>query len=112
MSQQRQKAELFFFKAEDGIRDYKVTRVQTCALPIWVHVTDADEDGRPGERQPLPPEAGLGVRHGDGAVDFRQGSLSGGFAPAGVFVRVGMFAFHTSMEHWIQFSIRTVNLNL
>src|SRR5256885_5132548 len=31
------KAELlvfFFFQAEDGIRDYKVTGVQTCALPI------------------------------------------------------------------------------
>src|ERR1022692_2165335 len=26
----------FFFQAEDGIRDYKVTGVQTCALPIWV----------------------------------------------------------------------------
>src|SRR5688500_19222110 len=24
----------FFFPAEDGIRDYKVTGVQTCALPI------------------------------------------------------------------------------
>src|SRR5205807_1339346 len=24
----------FFFQAEDGIRDYKVTGVQTCALPI------------------------------------------------------------------------------
>src|SRR5256885_3510105 len=32
----------FFFQAEDGIRDYKVTGVQTCALPIshevgWFH---------------------------------------------------------------------------
>src|SRR6266850_2425902 len=27
-------AVLFFFQAEDGIRDYKVTGVQTCALPI------------------------------------------------------------------------------
>src|SRR6516162_11230284 len=24
----------FFFQAEDGIRDYKVTGVQTCAFPI------------------------------------------------------------------------------
>src|SRR5688500_20391773 len=31
---------LFFFQAEDGIRDYKVTGVQTCALPI-------SPDGRP-----------------------------------------------------------------
>ena len=28
--------EFFFFQAEDGIRDYKVTGVQTCALPISV----------------------------------------------------------------------------
>src|SRR5690606_40825538 len=26
----------FFFQAEDGIRDFHVTGVQTCALPIWV----------------------------------------------------------------------------
>src|SRR2546426_9589754 len=26
--------DIFFFQAEDGIRDYKVTGVQTCALPI------------------------------------------------------------------------------
>src|SRR5689334_19584202 len=26
---------LFFFQAEDGIRDGTVTGVQTCALPIW-----------------------------------------------------------------------------
>src|SRR5256885_13107578 len=25
---------IFFFQAEDGMRDYKVTGVQTCALPI------------------------------------------------------------------------------
>src|SRR5256885_2856393 len=34
----------FFFQAEDGIRDYKVTGVQTCALPICFTV-----DAAPGE---------------------------------------------------------------
>src|SRR5256885_1071305 len=34
---------VFFFKAEDGIRDYKVTGVQTCALPICITLA-----GRPG----------------------------------------------------------------
>src|SRR5256885_2865423 len=29
----------FFFQAEDGIRDYKVTGVQTCALPISLWLT-------------------------------------------------------------------------
>src|SRR2546426_9800352 len=31
----------FFFQAEDGIRDYKVTGVQTCALPISVTLDPA-----------------------------------------------------------------------
>src|SRR5205807_7569023 len=33
----------FFFQAEDGIRDYKVTGVQTCALPISIAGADALE---------------------------------------------------------------------
>src|SRR5437762_9722321 len=35
---------LFFFQAEDGIRDTSVTGVQTCALPIfsnWFGITSA-----------------------------------------------------------------------
>src|SRR5256885_9957246 len=39
---------VFFFQAEDGIRDYKVTGVQTCALPILQHARAAarfDENG-------------------------------------------------------------------
>src|ERR1022692_3379986 len=31
----------FFFQAEDGIRDYKVTGVQTCALPICLRLLRA-----------------------------------------------------------------------
>src|SRR5204863_2148308 len=34
---------VFFFQAEDGIRDLYVTGVQTCALPIWVQWSRADE---------------------------------------------------------------------
>src|SRR2546427_10106191 len=36
---------IFFFQAEDGIRDLTVTGVQTCALPIWIacaKVTEAE----------------------------------------------------------------------
>src|SRR5256885_10736365 len=32
----------FFFQAEDGIRDYKVTGVQTCALPILMRTSGLD----------------------------------------------------------------------
>src|SRR6266566_5909313 len=35
----------FFFQAEDGIRYYKVTGVQTCALPI-LHVREEDWERR------------------------------------------------------------------
>src|SRR5256885_16395679 len=54
----------FFFQAEDGIRDYKVTGVQTCALPIYL--------------RSLPPRAGLPTGHermaarGPGALPRRS----------------------------------------
>src|SRR3989454_12222429 len=34
----------FFFQAEDGIRDYKVTGVQTCALPICREIERRHDD--------------------------------------------------------------------
>src|ERR1022692_3676977 len=40
-------AGVFFFQAEDGIRDYKVTGVQTCALPICVR-RDGDRNSLAG----------------------------------------------------------------
>src|SRR5438034_8955875 len=33
---------IFFFQAEDGIRDHCVTGVQTCALPIYEHAIAQD----------------------------------------------------------------------
>src|SRR5256885_2043318 len=44
----------FFFQAEDGIRDYKVTGVQTCALPILDNARLA-----PGSRPPHPSEVAV-----------------------------------------------------
>src|ERR1039457_2818677 len=43
----------FFFQAEDGIRDYKVTGVQTCALPICGGRVSG-ERGHRGGRRPTP----------------------------------------------------------
>src|SRR6266446_3997242 len=48
----------FFFQAEDGIRDYKVTGVQTCALPIS-----------------MPTQDGLGPDDGYGAKDARAATI-------------------------------------
>mgnify|MGYP000094090689 CR=1 FL=1 len=39
------KVDLFFFQAEDGIRDVAVTGVQTCALPICGSPADSDVVG-------------------------------------------------------------------
>src|SRR5699024_9973650 len=36
--------EIFFFQAEDGIRDRNVTGVQTCALPIYGNIAEAVTD--------------------------------------------------------------------
>src|SRR5438046_10220453 len=43
----------FFFQAEDGIRDWSVTGVQTCALPIYISQWWADHVSRRPPRIPL-----------------------------------------------------------
>src|SRR2546429_6374763 len=45
---------LFFFQAEDGIRDVAVTGVQTCALPICLFI------GRSANAQKRPSPRGAG----------------------------------------------------
>src|SRR5256885_12422730 len=59
---------IFFFQAEDGIRDYKVTGVQTCALPIldpsdrlWIGAdvsVEAPWQQGPGEIWAVSPQSG------------------------------------------------------
>src|SRR3712207_8339272 len=64
---------LFFFQAEDGIRDIGVTGVQTCALPIYAHVAR-----HPAWRRELPEEPphtrnvlrNIGVDLGVGAFEI------------------------------------------
>src|SRR5690606_34387133 len=63
----------FFFQAEDGIRDFHVTGVQTCALPI------SREDGAgygPGRGAGLPGTPGAGAagrRHRGRVCPYRGG---------------------------------------
>src|SRR5256885_9354581 len=65
----------FFFQAEDGIRDYKVTGVQTCALPIYLVLQVAQiglpavgQDGRAGNaarvRQPVTVQHDVASQRG------------------------------------------------
>src|SRR5256885_11620639 len=56
----------FFFQAEDGIRDYKVTGVQTCALPIFAELCAV---GKPSVLVPLPIET---VRQRDNAMAMQE----------------------------------------
>src|SRR3712207_8275039 len=57
---------VFFFQAEDGIRDIGVTGVQTCALPICE--VQADEPA--GARLLRYPGAGPGERDAAGAGEL------------------------------------------
>src|SRR5207248_5994752 len=61
---------IFFFQAEDGIRDRTVTGVQTCALPIFPraaahHSADASAAARgtPTGRRARAPTASHGSAH-------------------------------------------------
>src|SRR6266853_3809830 len=78
----------FFFQAEDGIRYLTVTGVQTCALPIWPHMTVAENVAFPftvaKHRRYTRAEIAEGVKRALAIVDldgFQERSatrLSGG----------------------------------
>src|SRR5262249_58693857 len=63
---------LFFFQAEDGIRDWSVTGVQTCALPISAMPAPV-RASQPMNQSPGPPTAHQ-WRHGQGLVPHCSGS--------------------------------------
>src|SRR3712207_7004727 len=71
---------IFFFQAEDGIRDIGVTGVQTCALPILLAVgadrSALEADGEVGDGL----GAGVGQRARDG--DERSGRHGPRLEPA------------------------------
>src|SRR5207245_3694398 len=72
---------VFFFQAEDGIRDATVTGVQTCALPISPPPRPPAGHGRPDAptdaptgasgRRP-PPDLAAGDRHEIGRASCRE----------------------------------------
>src|SRR5699024_11358286 len=56
---------LFFFQAEDGIRDRNVTGVQTCALPIFFKIWSmASTDASAASPQPSKAAITHGSRNG------------------------------------------------
>src|SRR3712207_9298838 len=64
---------MFFFQAEDGIRDIGVTGVQTCALPI------SEVDGKPTLVQPEQVNFGLAIDlpKADGSRSLVVASIKG-----------------------------------
>src|SRR5256885_8712288 len=75
----------FFFQAEDGIRDYKVTGVQTCALPISAGTFYAFPDVSAICRRLAIQSHGLAMYLLEGADDHFGVACLGGecFGPAG-----------------------------
>src|SRR5690606_2004674 len=67
-----------FFQAEDGIRDFHVTGVQTCALPISVHPRirrlPADRHPRADRRPDDRAQQGRCERHDGGLPRLRRGA--------------------------------------
>src|SRR5438876_11253137 len=56
----------FFFQAEDGIRDGRVTGVQTCALPISIARPSCAARRRTWDERRRSPNAGGGAGSGAG----------------------------------------------
>src|SRR5215216_4785770 len=54
----------FFFQAEDGIRDDLVTGVQTCALPIYPLLAEAELEGLARSLERAHPGAAASLREG------------------------------------------------
>src|SRR2546430_11053806 len=56
---------IFFFQAEDGIRDLTVTGVQTCALPISARLGAGSFDRRAGGRVTVGERIAVGITGAD-----------------------------------------------
>src|SRR6266446_7717008 len=72
---------IFFFQAEDGIRDYKVTGVQTCALPISARSTMASMDPVSGRPDITASRVGSRTPSSTGGITSHP-RLRGSIAPA------------------------------
>jgi len=71
---------VFFFQAEDGIRDKLVTGVQTCALPILLQVLEG-ENAVSLNREIMgatnPDDAAEGTIRREFALDIGENSVHG-----------------------------------
>src|SRR5258706_6293809 len=66
-----------FVQAEDGIRDWSVTGVQTCALPILIRAVDA-QLGNTAQVQRASTDANIPLSLGREAIAIGGGGSGGG----------------------------------
>src|SRR5690606_35115590 len=109
---------IFFFQAEDGIRDFHVTGVQTCALPICITVTirnrneEAQEAIRVSSRlvagevmgdvsQDVTRSLSLGLVDPEGKLRFEGRSPARGAVFADRFVSVEYGVFVPELDEWV-----------
>src|SRR5690606_28113373 len=102
----------FFFQAEDGIRDFHVTGVQTCALPILQPVSGAQQDFDPmplPEKKPLvsfptqlfPPRIRKFIEEGSKGLHVQPDFL-GGFVLATAGLAIGNTRLIETKRGWRQ----------
>src|SRR5690606_40644497 len=94
----------FFFQAEDGIRAFHVTGVQTCALPIFIGIPPAVAVGSEASQILASSFSGTIAHSRRGNVDFRMGIVlvAGGFVGAafGVWLfEIGRASCRESVEN-------------
>src|SRR5690606_39815527 len=101
----------FFFQAEDGIRDFHVTGVQTCALPIFPALPEAlDVVFSGGTRGQVPfqwqeiTEAMVAETNVEPFVVYGTNSTYGLIAQAQVYVRPEMSEGGISVQGAGQFA--------
>src|SRR5207247_7979475 len=95
---------VFFFQAEDGIRDPLVTGVQTCALPIFTGYLLGVVSGEDrGPRRPAPRrvvelrEAQAILRQ---CIEVRRGNLAAVTARIGEAHEIGRASCRERVERW------------
>src|SRR6266542_3617169 len=86
---------VFFFQAEDGIRDATVTGVQTCALPISIGQLDT---------QPSSTSATIS-RHGIEFVHSSAGRSGAGVSYAGPSSTIGPSGKLAGLPPWMAYEV-------
>src|SRR5256886_12486457 len=98
---------VFFFQAEDGIRDLTVTGVQTCALPISANVkvggtvTWTWNSGNTGHN--------VTYSSGPGTLPANSPTQAGGTTFSTTFTTVGTYAYHCTIHLGMEGTVKVLH---